>query len=204
MLTIGADFSGAESAETSVIVSHYGIIEGDNLFQFVIVQGCVLLSIGVLLVDIILSLRAFVGSYRRGDYEWIQLVDPIVDLSIATLVTVFFVLMLQQKLKSADQSAFILDNLASIPWGDPLVPLPDKKRDFFAYVAELLALINEESFSNMLCNVILLVNLFRVCITPQVDPRPSSPLYVISCTHCSNISMTRSSRAPDFTPDSLF
>ena len=162
MLTIGADFSGAESAETSVDVSHYGIVEGDNLRRYILVQSFVLLNIVIMAFTIFSSIQSFVGAWCRGDHEWTDLIEPSMDLMVCVLVVVFIVLMVEQKLQSAEQSALIVDSLTSIPWGDPTIPLQDKKANFFENVYTLLALIDKESFNNILCNIILLVNLFRV------------------------------------------
>ena len=58
-------------------------------------------------------------------------------------------------------SLFVHWNLQSI-YIYPDVALITKKIDFFDNVTLLLTLIDEDKFMNILCNIILLVNLLRV------------------------------------------
>ena len=49
--------------------------------------------------------------------------------------------------------------------------ITQKKEDFFLSVGQLVALIENEKFMNVLCNVILLINLLRVIQCTSVHPR---------------------------------
>ena len=131
-------------------------------------QTIVLALVIVLLMD---SIRVIYNTLREAEYNWHEVVDPLLDVLCGILVLMYVLLMLQEKIASAASTSGILDSLEGIPWSSSSVVLSDKMSNFFTYVAQLMALINKESFNNMLCNIILIVNLLRVIQFTSLHPR---------------------------------
>jgi len=123
------------------------------------------------MVDGAISVRRFYGDVKTGDYDLLDLVGPFVDFASAMLVLVYIVLMFLQKASSAKESEKILGGLERIPWSSPNVDIAAKTESFFSTIAGLMKLIKEEAFNNVLCNIILLVNLLRVIQCTSLHPR---------------------------------
>jgi hypothetical protein len=138
------------------------------LNNYITVQTIVLVLIIVLLMD---SIRAIYNTLKKGEYDWHEVVDQLLDVLCGILVLVYVLLMLQEKIASAESTSGILDRLEGIPWSSSSVVLADKMSNFFTYVAQLMTLINKESFNNILCNIILIVNLLRVIQFTSLHPR---------------------------------
>ena len=120
---ISVDFSGPE-AEVSVSVSHYGILEGANLDQYLVAQSLVLFNIMVMLLDVCLTVYEFIKDARSEErLDTSKLLEPVVDFLCAAMVVVYVILMFQQKPKSAESTALILNSLDGIPWSSPDVVL---------------------------------------------------------------------------------
>ena len=162
MVSIVADFSGFEAAETSVLVSHYGIIEGTALKNYLFVQSLVLLFIAIIFFDACNQILKAWRDWKEGSLHVYALVEPWIDLSCGALVMAYIILMFKEKIASADETARILDAFDSIPWSDPSVDLNNKMVKFFQTVEALMERIDMENLNNMLCNIILLTSLLRV------------------------------------------
>jgi uncharacterized membrane protein YfbV (UPF0208 family) len=95
----------------------------------------------------------------------------LLDVGISVLVLVFVVRMLPEKMSSAQSAASILENLAGIPWSSSSVPLETKMARFFENVEKLQNFIQSENYNNILCNVIVTVNLLRMVQFTSLHPR---------------------------------
>ena len=95
----------------------------------------------------------------------------LLDVGIDVLVLVLVVRMLPEKMSSAQSAASILENLAGIPWSSSSVSLETKMAHFFENVEKLQNFIQSENYNNILCNVIVTVNLLRMVQFTSLHPR---------------------------------
>jgi hypothetical protein len=167
VLILSVDFSGPE-AQVSIQVSHYGILEGLQLTQYLVTQSLVLFNILIMLVDVA---HAVSREVRSSKYDVTKLIEPFVDFMCAALVIIYVILMFRSVPGSASSAAKVLQGLEGIPWSNPDVRLQDKAQEFFKTMRDLMALISTEDTNNVICNVILLVNLLRVIQCTSLHPR---------------------------------
>ena len=122
MLILSVDFSGPE-AQVSIQVSHYGILEGLQLTQYLVAQSLVLFNILIMLVDVAHSVTREV---RSSKYDVTKLIEPFVDFMCAALVIIYVILMFRSVPGSAASAAQVLKGLEGIPWSNPDVRLQVK------------------------------------------------------------------------------
>ena len=150
-------------------MDHYGIVEGENLQSYILIQATSLFFVVILLVVAVRNLAKNVCS--REETHWLSISDMLFDFVIALMVLVFVARMLPEKTASAQSAASILENLGGIPWSSSSWSLETKMTLFFHHVEELKTLIWRENYNNILCNVILTVNLLRVIQFTSLHPR---------------------------------
>jgi Ca2+/Na+ antiporter len=168
-----ADFSGSNACKTSVAVSHYAIIEGKKLHQYLVVQSLVLANIVFMLVDACyVSLRVWKGGWNLSAIGHI-----ISDVLCCVLVLGYIALMFQTKPMSADEAEKILEGLDGIPWDNSSITILHKMKTFDDHVASLMQLIEDESRHNVLCFLILVVNVMRV--SRPIPPTPPCSFLLI-------------------------
>ena len=122
MLILSVDFSGPE-AQVSIQVSHYGILEGLQLTQYLVTQSLVLFNILIMLVDVA---HAVSREVRSSKYDVTKLIEPFVDFMCAALVIIYVILMFRSVPGSASSAAKVLQGLEGIPWSNPDVRLQVK------------------------------------------------------------------------------
>ena len=150
-------------------MDHYGIVEGTDLSSYIAIQSLVIIFVIILLVG---AVSAIVNNVcGEQDTHWPSILDMLVDLGIGVLVLVFVVRMLPEKMSSAQSAASILENLAGIPWSSSSVSVETKMARFFENVEELQNFIQSENYNNILCNVIVTVNLLRMVQFTSLHPR---------------------------------
>ena len=175
ILNVSADLSGPSNIAVTTAVEHFGLLEGDNLRLYLVVQSLVLVNVSIMLFDAFRQFAKFVKAWQRGAHHLGSvahaLLVPAVDVFSAVLVLVYIVLVFRDVTGSAEQAANILDRLDSIPWSSATVELQSKKRDFELEMDKLIALISAERLRNSLCNVILMINLLRVIQCTSLHPR---------------------------------
>jgi hypothetical protein len=187
VLTIAADFSASEAAvETSILVNHYGILEGAALAKYCVLQSVVLLNVAIMFFDVFITISKSVRDWgSQGGFQLSIVVEPFIDFLCGVLVLVYTSLVLLQKTSSAEQTAHILDvsslfrtrslcilnSLDSTPWSSSSVPMQEKTTRFFKTLEQLMEAIQTESRNNLLCNIILLITLLRVIQCTNLHPR---------------------------------
>ena len=149
-------------------MEHFGIVEGADLNNYLVVQCAVLIFVGLLLIA---SVRTIVNRCRQHDQDWITNVNLLVDIAIGVLVLVYVIRGLSDTTSSAKSAASILENFENIPWSSSSVTMQTKLDSFFDNVQNLNALISSENNTNLLANAILLVNLLRVVQFTSLHPR---------------------------------
>ena len=102
VMTVSADFSGYSSTQIEVNLDHFEILEGHQLYAYLVVQSIVLLSIGVMVCDIMINIRHILqGLYRREKPSASSVIKQLVDIGTACMVTVFIALRIPSKVNSA-------------------------------------------------------------------------------------------------------
>jgi len=153
----------AQSAEVTFELLHYEILEGHHLNLYILVQSLVVFNLLAMLLEAVGSFKSIHKEARMGIPIPMQnFFVPLVDVLAAVLVLVYVVLRLPEKVASASKASSILSDLDRLEWASPDIALAQKKTTFLTIVDKLLALCFRESAINILCNVILLINLFRV------------------------------------------
>jgi hypothetical protein len=150
-------------------VDHYGIVEGANLQSYILIQAVSLFFVVILLIVAVRNIVKNVCS--REETHWLSILDMLFDFVIAQMVLVFVARMLPEKIASAQSATSILENLGGIPWSSSSLSLETKMTLFFQNVEELKTLIRRENYNNILCNVIVTVNLLRVIQFTSLHPR---------------------------------
>ena len=150
-------------------MDHYGIVEGADLNGYIAIQSIVIIFVIILLVVGVRKIFNNVSS--QNDTHWLSILDMLLDVGIGVLVLVFVVRMLPEKMSSAQSAASILENLAGIPWSSSSVSLETKMARFFENVEKLQNFIQSENYNNILCNVIVTVNLLRMVQFTSLHPR---------------------------------
>jgi hypothetical protein len=150
-------------------VDHYGIVEGADLQSYILIQAISLFFVVILLVVAVKNIVKNVCS--REETHWIYISDMLFDFGIAVMVLVFVARNLPEKMASAQSATSILENLGGIPWSSSSLSLETKLKIFFQNVEELKTLIRRENYNNILCNVIVTVNLLRVIQFTSLHPR---------------------------------
>ena len=93
VLNIHADFSAAVAASVSFEVMHFGILEGDKLFMYLIVQSLVLFNVVVLVVDAIWSAWTVIDGLEAGEaWPFEHLFEPFTDVFSAMAIIAYVVL----------------------------------------------------------------------------------------------------------------
>jgi len=131
VLILSVDFSGPE-AEVSISVSHYAILEGAKLTQYMVAQSLVLFNILIMLGDIASAVYSFIGEVRSGEFNVNKMIEPLVDFMCAAMVIVFIILMFRSLPGSAASTTQVLKGLEGIPWSNPDVQLKVTSRMCFA------------------------------------------------------------------------
>ena len=150
-------------------MDHYGIVEGANLQSYILIQAVSLFFVVILLIVAVRNIVKNVCS--REETHWLSILDMLFDFVIAQMVLVFVARMLPEKIASAQSATSILENLGGIPWSSSSLSLETKMTLFFQNVEELKTLIRRENYNNILCNVIVTVNLLRVIQFTSLHPR---------------------------------
>ena len=156
------------------MVQHYGILEGDSLKNYVIIQGFVLLMILVLCLDALVVASRLKKEWRHGELQASALFEPCSDLVCCALLLWYVIQTLPRQLASKDKTEDILNQLDAIPWSSASVALDEKMDTFLGAIGGadgLLALINKDESDNRLCMAILMINLLRVIQCTSLHPR---------------------------------
>lgn len=172
VMAVNMDMSGPQDLEVEVNVMHYSILEGNELRSYVIVQCMVLVSIGLMLLDVVWELRTL---YRRRNDPEIsmkqELFKHFTDATTVLAVTLFVALRLSVVTATARETERILGELTGIPWGSPTMPMREKKEVFFRTIEDLLDRIKEQGDLDSFLNVILIISLLRVIQCTSLHPR---------------------------------
>ncbi len=150
-------------------MDHYGIVEGADLHSYIVTQAIVIIVAVILLVVAVKTIIKNVCS-QKGNH-WLSTSDMLLDLGIGLLVLVFVARTLPEKMSSAQSVTSILENLRGIQWSSSSLSLETKFALFFQNVEQLKTLIQRENYNNILCNVIVVINLLRVVQFTSLHPR---------------------------------
>ena len=167
--SINAQFHGSKSAHVTYEIMHYEILEGTKLILYVFVQSLVLFNIFAMLVDTFFNFRTMYAELKMGIPVYFK--NIVVPLIATVLILVYVVLRLSDKLVSASKSASILSDLDQIEWASSDITLASKKGKFFKSVGQLSTLTYREGTTDILCNIILLLNLLCVIQCTSMHPR---------------------------------
>ena len=160
--------------QPSVVVQHYGILEGDRLKHYVIMQGLVFFMILVLCLDAFFVASRLKKEWRHEDLQASAIFEPCSDLVCCALLLWYVTQSLQRQLASKDATVDVLNQLDNIPWSSASVALDEKMNTFLDTIGGtdgLLALIIAGEFDDRVCMAILMINLLRVIQCTSLHPR---------------------------------
>jgi hypothetical protein len=172
VMTVVADFTSPLETDVSVEIHHFEIIEGWQLVFYVVIQCLVLGNLLLLLVDTVPAVIDTVKDLLRGQRIYLsQVFQPVLDVASSALIIVYIYLRLPDRVNSAAKTLNVLGHLDDIPWDDPEYPVEMKRENFLRNMQDLLELIQWNGMVNALCNIILLISLFRVILCTSCHPR---------------------------------
>jgi len=117
--------------------------------------------------------RRVLSQYLRTSTKptMLQMVELPLDFVIATMLSYVVGIRIRDRAKSAKTAEDILVSLSGIPWGNTNVSPNEKTAMFFSELNNLFTVIDAEANINQLCNVLLILMLFRVILATNVHPR---------------------------------
>jgi hypothetical protein len=173
VLSVNADLSGVTSADVSIGVQHYSILEGSALQLFIIANVFVILAVTVMLLDVIYTIWGIVKRFRFDGHlpGSFAIVLIIVDLLSITTSLAVVGMSIPAKVSSAENVDNILGKLNSIPWASSEFTVDYKKATFFENVQAMISLMEDEESINSFLNFTLILILIRVIQCTGVHPR---------------------------------